>query len=174
MNERYDSSPSAEPVIIDPAGIGVMLRRRMLVTVLAALAIYMVIWGPDALDGLSRDLALVLGGYLAYLAGSAVHESVHLLGYVAFGGAPWGAVGISFRGLQARAQCAVPITVGALRAALVLPGIVLGVLPLLVGYENGLPWLTILGALMLAGSLGDVRVLLVVRHLRANTYVSLR
>jgi hypothetical protein len=85
------------------------------------------------------------------------------VGFVWFGGAPWAAVRVELRGLTIAAHCAVPLPAWSYRAAVALPGVVLGVVPAVSGLVSGAAWLTVYGAVMLGAAVGDARVLWVLR-----------
>jgi hypothetical protein len=63
------------------------------------------------------------------------------------------------------------MTARAYRTAVLLPGIILGVLPAIVGLLIGSFWLTLFGAIMVMAAGGDLAVLLAVRDVPATAIV---
>lgn len=142
-------------------------------TVLPVLVPFWLLWGWEALkDGFFTALTpwiLVP----ALLISIVVHEGLHALGFLLFGGAPRRAVhfGIHRPTLSPFAGCRVPISARAYRAAVALPAIVLGVLPAAAGLVTGNGFLAVWGAFMLHAASGDFIVLWVVRRVPPETPV---
>ena len=170
----YLDAHESQPVILNPNALGPILRLPMALMVVCLLVVHMIIWGVDSLDSLFMDLNVVLGVLVTYVVGTALHEALLLLGYRVFGRATRTALSISLHGLIAYAHCDAPISVQAYRAAVALPGLVLGIVPLLIGLATGNVWFTYFGALMSAGALGDMRVLATLRKLPASRLLVLR
>jgi hypothetical protein len=103
------------------------------------------------------------------------HELVHVIGFRIGGGLGRGQVAIrfSYRHLLLHVALRVPVRVGRLRFAALLPGVLLGVVPLVAGALAGSGKLLVIGALMTAAAGGDVAVVAAVRGLEAETRVEL-
>jgi hypothetical protein len=101
----------------------------------------------------------------ALVAGIFVHEGLHGLGYV-LGGARLSEVrfGIAWSKLMPYATCRAPLSARAYRVAGALPGVVLGLLPALVGVALGWWTWTLFGTLMVGGAGGDAAVLWAIRR----------
>ena len=97
--------------------------------------------------------------------GSMLHEVLHAVGWVWFGLTPITTIrfGFQLEAFTMYAQCCVPLESRAYRAGLALPGVVLGVLPVLVGMVSGIAWVTMCGALFVAVATGDALVLWMIR-----------
>lgn len=108
----------------------------------------------------------------AFLVAIVVHEGLHGIGFLA-AGVPRSAIhfGVDRKTLSPYAGCHVPLTVGAYRTAILLPGLVLGVLPWLYGLATGAGWAVAWGALMIATAGGDGIILWIIRRLPAGTRV---
>lgn len=122
----------------------------------------------DAIDG--TPVAIVL---LAFALGIVAHEALHVVGFRAFGGVPWRGirVGIMWRALAPYATASVPLTAHAYRAAIALPGLALGVLPLCAGLAVDLAALVGFGVVMTGAAGGDLAVLVATRRLPATAIV---
>lgn len=136
---------------------------------------YVLVWGGSALLALleaqgSWALLLFL---LTLTPAIAVHEALHGVGFWRFGQVGWQAIhfGCHWRRLMPFARCRVPLQVAAYRRAVLLPGLVLGVIPAAVGIVVGNGWLMLWGGLMLVAAAGDIAVWWAVRRLPAATLV---
>lgn len=111
-------------------------------------------------------VTLLLGGILA-------HELLHAAGFRLFGRAPRSAVRIGFqrRTLTPFASCSAPVTAGAYRAAALLPALVLGALPLVVGWVTASGALVFWGWLMLALAGGDLAAVWAIRSVPGGAAV---
>ncbi|MBT2689685.1 DUF3267 domain-containing protein [Bacillus sp. ISL-47] len=101
-------------------------------------------------------------GFLLFIAGMMVmiilHEAIHLAGFRYIGGVPWNEMtwGVNLKLGVAYAHAKQPITVQQMKRVLLLPFIPTGVLPLVLGIVLNMPALSILGALLTTGCLGDL------------------
>jgi hypothetical protein len=112
-------------------------------------------------------------GFWAVLVASIfVHEGLHGLGYL-LGGARLSEVrfGIAWSKLMPYANCRTPLSARAYRVAGALPGVVLGLLPALVGVALGWWTWTLFGTLMVGSAGGDAAALWAIRRLPANARV---
>lgn len=135
---------------------------------------YRWIWGADSLWVISaRTLLDFLLFMAAFFVGVLVHEGLHALGFIWIGKAPRSTIrfGILWRGLAPYAHCSAAVTARAYRWSLALPGLVLGVLPAVLGIALGSWWLMVYGALMFIAAGGDAAVLLAIRSLPGETMV---
>lgn len=146
--------------------------RWTLVLGLLTLGAHTALWGLPAFGAWAAGpsmvwTALAYGAAALgiYVLSAALHEGLHVLAMVWGAGVPWRAVrvGVRWREGVAYAHAAVPMTVRAYRMVLAVPGLVQGVAPLVAGLALGHGWLTLYGYVMLASSLGDVAILLLLR-----------
>lgn len=109
---------------------------------------------------------------VALLGATLAHELLHLLGFLV-GGAPRSSLrlGVHLRVLTPYASCSEPLTVEAYRFGAALPGLVLGVVPVLLAWALGSGALAVFAFLMLTGAGGDAIVIWLTRHLPAGTLV---
>lgn len=109
----------------------------------------------------------------AFVLAIVAHEGLHALGFLLFARVPRGALhfGIHRQTLTPFAGCRVPVPAVAYRAAVALPGLVLGAVPAAAGLAYGAGWAAVWGALMLATAAGDALVLWVIRRLPGSTRV---
>ncbi|HXW01713.1 MAG TPA: DUF3267 domain-containing protein, partial [Anaerolineae bacterium] len=108
-----------------------------------------------------------------FFVGIMVHEWLHAVGFRLAGKVPPDSIryGFSWKGLAPYAHCHASMKAKAYRFAVMLPGLVLGVLPAIAGLAVGVWWLVVWGALMAISAGGDVAVLLAVRHVPGEALV---
>lgn len=137
--------------------VGVVLS---LVVLGGAVGLYLLVW--RGWDFTPADGVILM---VSLFAGVPLHEALHLLGYVVFGKAPWKAlrVGILWKQLTPYAACTVPLPVRAYRRAIVLPGVALGLIPMLLGLLTRSTGLTLGGGFLLGAATGDLLILWLLR-----------
>ena len=150
----------------------VMRPIRALAVVALIIALHAELWGAESVRMLIGNRPLLFPLAAALVVSVALHELLHLAGYVWLGGAPRDAVHVEWRGAVIVARCDVPLPARSYRAAVALPGLLLGVVPTLVGLVSGIGWITVYGAVMLGASAGDVAVLWTLRKYRADEEVA--
>ena len=141
---------------------------RALALIMLILALHAEVWGRESARALVGNRPVLVPLAVALAFSMAVHELLHLAGYVWLGGAPVDRVHLEWRGPVILARCDVPILARSYRAAVALPGVVLGLVPTIVGLGSGIAWLTLYGAVMLGASVGDMGVLWAIRGYRAK------
>jgi hypothetical protein len=151
--------------------LGMLLQLPAVLVVATFFVIYASLWGTTSMLAPFNQPAL--GGMLLLLSfpiGIVIHEWLHGLGYQ-LGGAPRGSISIGVVRLTAYCRCDAPISADAFRSAVMMPGIVLGVLPLAISLLFGFGWLMLFGALMASTALGDVLILWALREVRPDAQV---
>ena len=161
------------PTDVSPAHlIALPLNRKQLVLILQIpvlmiiglfLLAYDVLWGIESLAAVFRQPLAGITLAVAYPLGILVHELLHALGFVGFGSASWKMIRIGIFRLTAFCQCDAPVVVPGFRAAIALPGLLLGVFPVVVALIFGFGWWLLFGALMASAALGDVLILWTLR-----------
>ena len=135
---------------------------------------YRWLWGRGLLDRqLSLTISDVVISLLALFAGIVLHEWLHGVGYTRVGGLPKTAVhyGFSWKMLAPYAHAKAPMRAAAYRVAVMMPGVLLGILPGVIGVVSGIWWLVLWATMMLIAAGGDTAVLLAIRHVPANAWV---
>jgi hypothetical protein len=131
------------------------------------------IWGGISFVG---DVLAVLRPIIVipvFIISVFVHEALHGLGFVWFGHLAWRDVrfGFHWKALAPYAHCQAPLSAGAYRGAVLLPGLMLGVIPALIGVIIGLGGLSIYSIIMLMAAGGDFVILWVIRCVPASSLV---
>jgi hypothetical protein len=102
-----------------------------------------------------------------------VHEALHALGFIFIARAPRSSVhfGVDRRTLTPYAGCKAPVRASAYRAACLLPGIVLGLIPSALGIAIGNAPIAVFGAWMLAAAGGDLAAVIAMRRVSGSALV---
>ncbi|NWF70533.1 MAG: DUF3267 domain-containing protein [Chloroflexi bacterium] len=131
---------------------------------------YALIWGLPNYDFPLEETLLALAALLGLIV---AHEVIHALGWMFFGGVPRDKIsfGIDWKTFSPYAHANTPMPVQGYRIGAVLPGIITGMLPVIVGTLIGHGWLTVLGAFLVTGAAGDLIVLWVIRGVPNNARV---
>lgn len=107
------------------------------------------------------------------IAGIVVHEMLHALTCVYLGNKPWRAIqfGIVWKALAPYAHLTEPVEVRAYRWGVAIPGIVLGLVPSLVGILTGIGAIMLFGLIFTLAAAGDALILWVTRSVEAGKLV---
>ncbi len=147
------------------------LQAHMIALGLLAASLTVVVGGHSAIWG--RPLAavpdVILDSAIFILAialAVIAHEALHALGFRYFGGAPWKEIkmGVQWRTVTPFARALVPVSARAYRWTAALPGLALGVLPMVAGVLLDVPFASGFGVLMLAGAGGDAAIIWAMRR----------
>lgn len=149
-------------------------------------AIYWLIWGDLSFglvdlafssdgDGasLTVDLAAILGFVVVIVAGIVVHELLHALSWVYLGRKSWSAIkfGVVWKALAPYAHCKEAVEVRRYRWAVAMPGILLGLVPSLIGILTGVGPVMLFGLIFTLAAAGDALILWVIRSVEAGKLV---
>jgi hypothetical protein len=134
---------------------------------------HVLIWGSESLMHADPLMLRSSVFFPLILVGIVVHESLHGVGFMLFGGVLWRDVrfGIKVKSLAAYAHTDSCITVASYRKVVALPAIVLGIVPVCIGNATGAAWLTLYGFLMLLGAGGDSVILWKLRNVSSTALV---
>jgi hypothetical protein len=102
-----------------------------------------------------------------------IHELLHALAWMVAGGFRWEQITFGFdrASLSPYTHVATPMTARAYRIGAATPGVLTGALPVLVAWTLGSGPLSLIGALMSVGAVGDLIVLWVIRRVPGDTLV---
>jgi hypothetical protein len=105
------------------------------------------------------------------LALTLLHELLHLFGFWLLGKTKRKDWHIGMKSATPYAHCSAPIQITAYRVSVIIPGLLLGIFPLLLAFCCGWPIVFIYAILMTTGALGDLFILLNIRKLAPNRLV---
>lgn len=106
----------------------------------------------------------------ALVLGIMIHELIHGMAWALAARRSLSIIrfGISWKAMAPHAQCTVPLPASAYRLGAAAPGVLLGVVPSLVGAVTGRGAVAVFGWLMILGAGGDLVVLWLIRSLRGD------
>ena len=105
------------------------------------------------------------------LALTLLHEALHLFGFWFWGKTKRQDWHIGIKSATPYAHCSAPIKINTYRISVILPGLMLGIIPLLLAFCCGWPKVFVYAILMTTGALGDLFILLNIRKLPPNSLV---
>jgi len=162
MENRRDLS-------ISMARANVIVLFASLPVVIAQFAIFVMLHGMErAFPTWSPTLLIA-----ALLLGIVVHELIHGLSWVLFGGKPFSAIqfGFQWKTLTPYAHLKVPVEVNAYRLGAFLPGFILGILVYCFSLVLGDGNLFLFGLLHTSAAGGDWLILWLLRHVKSGVLV---
>jgi len=121
------------------------------------------------IDGFAQGGLLLLLMVVAI----AVHEGLHALAWMLAGDVKFNEIRFGFdaRNLAPYAHARTDMTARAYRVGVLIPGIVLGVIPSVVGIATGDGLMTLFGAIMLSAAIGDMYVFWIIREVPGDAQV---
>ncbi|MBN1427724.1 MAG: DUF3267 domain-containing protein [Anaerolineae bacterium] len=148
----------------------------LIAPIVAAILIvpHVLLWGVDGLLGwLTGSLLPTILIVPVLIASIYLHEILHGLGFILFGQMRIGDISLGFnrKTLSPYIHCTEPVAASAYKVSLVMPGLLLGVMPAVIGIVVGIGWLTLYGMLMSVAALGDAQIAWLMRSLPGRTRV---
>lgn len=106
----------------------------------------------------SIDFVIIIIFLAVYIAGLILHELIHALAMILISGASFSDINFGFnkRYLSPYTHCKKIIPVRGFRIGLLLPVLITGILPLIIGIATNILLLTLIGGLLTAGGIGDI------------------
>ena len=172
MEPPIAPAAAPEPVPTVDATISSLFANlfAMGVCVAAVVAIavpHVLLWG-----GQSKLFGVGPLFWLGVVIALPVHEGLHGLGFQLGGAGRQGVrYGIAWSKLMPYAHCKVPLSARSYRIACALPGLVLGLLPVVVGLSLGWGKWMLFGVLMIGLAGGDAAVLWAIRRVPGESQV---
>jgi hypothetical protein len=108
--------------------------------------------------GFSLDFVLIFIFLAAYIVGLLLHELIHALAMILISGVSFSDIHFGFnrRYISPYTHCNKIIPVRGFRIGLLLPVLITGLLPLIIGIASNILLITIIGGLLTAGGIGDI------------------
>lgn len=130
---------------------------------------FSLIWSRDPLLTSFLNPMIILPALILVI----IHELLHAIGWKLAGDLSFQdfKFGIAWKTLSPYCHATQPMSAHAYRIGAILPGILLGILPIIVATLIGDGFLAILGALLTAGAVGDVYVLWLLRDVPSDAMV---
>lgn len=154
---------------VSMARANVMVLLISLPVAMAQFVLFSMLHGPERLVPTWNSAVLIS----VILLGIVLHELIHGLSWVIFGGKSFGSIrfGFQWKTLTPYAHLTEPVEVTAYRTGAFLPGFILGIMVYLAGLVVGEGGLFLFGLLHTAAAGGDWLVLWLIRNVKRGTLV---
>jgi hypothetical protein len=172
--EFTEDDPTKKDVSISMEQANYYTIIGILPVMLPIVLLFSGLWGGDAIiAGYTRIMQSIFWFLLAVIIGVVIHEYIHKIGWAVFGKKPFSVIkfGFQWKTLTPYAHCTEPMEVNGYRWGAILPGLLLGVLPILIAILNGNGTLFIYGLLFLFAAGGDFLILWLIRNVKTGTEV---
>lgn len=138
--------------------------------------LYYCIWGAAPLSGLFREntpWSIYLTALFVFIIGVVVHEWIHAFSWMYFSKMPRAAIkfGINWKALSPYAHCTQPMDISAYRLGTMLPGLLLGIVPYVIGLFFGNIWIALFGLVFTFAASGDAIILWSLRRVSKGQWV---
>lgn len=173
MANPHPEQVSPKDLSVSPAAATVYTLAISLPLVAGLIAVYAALSpGPSPLTALATPIQSLLF-MAALLLGIFLHEMIHALGWAYFGRLPLRRIRFGFhaRTMTPYAHAVDPMPARAYRLGAVLPALVLGALPYVVGTSLGSLATAFFGTVYIFAAGGDLLVLWLMRKLDARVLV---
>lgn len=168
------NTPNKTDLSISMGKVGVY--SLIIVVPVAAILVYAFTfrWGFDrfktGFDALFANFLIFL---LVFFLGIIVHETIHGFTWMIFGKKPFSVIkfGFQLKTFTPYAHCTEPMRVNPYRIGAAMPGLLLGLLPALIGIFNGNGWLLAFGLLFTTAAGGDMLILWLIRNVSSDKLV---
>jgi hypothetical protein len=141
---------------------------------LLQIAGYSLRWGSNAfVEGFDAFFGNIIVFLVIFFLGVILHELIHGFTWMLFAQKPFSAIkfGFQVKTFTPYAHCKEPMKINPYRIGAAMPGVLLGLLPALLGILNGHGWLLAFGVLFTAAAGGDFLVLWLLRNVKSDSLV---
>lgn len=138
------------------------------------LAAYIGLWGRTPLiEGINAWTTYPVTFVVILVVGTLVHELLHGLSWMYFGGMPYRTIryGFQWKTLTPYAHCSEPMPVQPYRISAAMPGILLGLVPAFMGIATGQVQVFYFGLFFTLAAAGDALILWMIRKVEADNRV---
>jgi hypothetical protein len=150
--------------------LGILFPLPLSFVIVEAFTYY---WGSASLLAFIESKSLYISLIVFIIVGSIFHEAIHGLTWAYFGNKPIRSIryGIHWKSLSPYAHCPEPIEIGAYRIGGVMPFIVEGFFPSLIGLITGSVGLIFFGLIFTLGAGGDLLILWIIRSVKHGALI---
>lgn len=173
MDRDITLEPEREDLSVPITSAYVYMLPIVVPIIAGMIAGHILIWGgEDFFDGLNQ-LAQLQSAIPVLFVGIPTHEFIHALTWVLFGDISFKEIifGFDWKGLAPYAHAKVPLKARAYRLGAVMPALVMGGLPYLIGITTGWGWFTTFGIFYVFAAGGDLVVLWLLRKVNGEARV---
>ena len=165
------AQPSTHQQDLSVSTVTILLHAiwMTVIFIIVPLIPFSLIWGRESLLATFTNPNIIAPALLLVV----VHELLHAISWKFAGGLSFRnfRFGIAWKTFSPYCHATEPMTARAYRIGAITPGVVLGLLPIVISTLIGDSFLAILGALLTAGAVGDVYILWLLRHVPSSTCV---
>ena len=135
-------------------------------------SIYSIIWGAPHVF-IENTIVFILKLILVVFLGLVLHELIHGLSWVYFSKKTFDTIkfGFQWKTLTPYAHSTEPLEVSAYRVGVMMPGLLMGVFPYLLGIITGNVWIIFFGLFFTLSASGDALVLWSIRKVKSGQLV---
>ena len=173
---------NGKTIISDKKDLSISMAKANLLSIYFALPvlilalIYILIWGFESTSAMYasfKNKTNVIWILIGILAGIIVHELIHGFAWMQFGNKKSGQIkfGINWKTLTPYAHCTEPMEVEAYRIGAAAPGIILGLIPYLIGLVAGNLIVAFFGLFFCFAASGDALILWTIRGVESGKQV---
>lgn len=173
MKQSIDQSQiSSQIALTQTQNVAGQIVLTLLLAALVAVP-FSILWGAGFLWQEIKASAFWV--FPVFFASFYVHEWLHALGFMAFGGVPRDAISIrlDWKNFDIQTRCGAPMTAGAYRLSALLPMLAMGVIPAVLSLVYGIGWLAFWSILALSGVVSDLLQVWVIRNMNSSDRVAL-
>jgi Putative zincin peptidase len=169
MTDTVQTSTYQQDLSVSTVTILLHAIWMTVVFIVVPLIPFSLIWGREPLLTAFTNSAIIAPALVLVVA----HELLHAISWKFAGGLSFRdfKFGIAWKTLSPYCHAMKPMTARAYRFGAIMPGLVLGLLPIAVSTLTGDGFLAVLGALLTAGAVGDVYVLWLLRDVPSSVQV---
>jgi len=119
---------------------------------------------------LIKGTAILIG---IIIGGTIIHEGLHGVTWALFARKKWDAIhfGIFWQALMPYCHCREPLKLIPYITGLAMPGLILGILPLIAGYLSGVSLIFLFGLYFTYSAISDFRIIMLLRHESATAWI---
>jgi len=143
------------------------------VTALFMIVPFWILWGKEALGSGFMSMKNWYISLPVFFLVIVMHELLHAVGYIQFGKATRNDIqfGMNWKALTPYAHCKAIMSARAYRIAVLLPGLLLGILPFFIAMIFGSGTLVVWGFLLTAAAGGDASILWAIRDVLGTEHI---
>lgn len=173
----HDVEPPAPPgrrdVSLSMERVNLLAIPVAFLPLIVTLVPFYFLWGGGALLAGGKHLATWYVLVPGLLGGIVLHEAIHGVSWAVFAGKPLRSIryGMQWKTLTPYAHCTEPMAARDYRRGAVMPALIVGAIPAVIGLAAGNGALLLYGMIFLVAAAGDFIVLWILRRVPGDTFV---
>lgn len=170
MEQKHLEEMKKRDMIINMQKANIFAFLLMIAIAIPSVILWLLLWGRPERDG--HPLAMITFALVLCL-GIVVHELIHGLTWAHYVKDGWKSIsfGIMWKALAPYCHCNVPMPLKPYVTGALMPLVVLGIIPWILGFCLGMGYVVAFGAVFIASAAGDIMVVWILRHEKSNCLV---